>query len=439
MKSISKQELTALRKNYLADPSTRIVRNAMTEHGVEKIARTLEAINDNPNLFSIDLETMPVTNQKASGRCWIFSALNLMRELIAKRYHIKTLELSQNFIAFYDKLEKVNWFMNCALEEIDEPLNSRTMTWLLDNGISDGGQWDMVVSLIKKYGICPKTAMNETYTSSHTKAMNELLNKRLRRFVIDAKKAADGKEREILRKETLEECYRLIADCFGMPPEEFSFEYRDDKKKFHAHHHVTPLQFYEEFLKEDLDDYAVIINAPTSDKPYHKLYTVKYIGNVVKGNEIRYLNLPMKELKEAIIRQLKAGIPVWFGCDCSKDGDRESGLWDDQAYDYSHTFGMNLEMTKAEMLDSRHSAMNHAMVLTGVNLVNGKANRWKIENSWGDTHANKGYYICSDTWFDLYVYEASIKKRFLSEKQRKELAGNVKVLDPWDPFGTLAD
>lgn len=156
MKSISKQELAALRKNYLADPSTRIVRNAMTEHGVEKIARTLEAVNDNPNLFSIDLETMPVTNQKASGRCWIFSALNLMRELIAKRYHIKTLELSQNFIAFYDKLEKVNWFMNCALEEIDEPLNSRTMTWLLDNGISDGGQWDMVVSLIKSMASAPR-------------------------------------------------------------------------------------------------------------------------------------------------------------------------------------------------------------------------------------------------------------------------------------------
>ena len=439
MKSITKQDLASLRTNYLKDDTSRIVRNALTENAVEKIARVFESRNDNPNVFSIDLETMEVTNQQASGRCWIFSSLNIMRELIAKRYHIKSLELSQNYIAFYDKLEKVNWFMNCALQEIDEPLNSRTMTWLLDNGISDGGQWDMVVSLVKKYGICPKTAMNETWTSSHTKSMNELLNQRMRRFVIDAKQADSAAAREQLRKAALEECYRLIADCFGVPPVEFSFEYRDAKKAFHAYHHVTPMQFYTDFLKEDLDDYAVIINAPTEDKPYHKLYSVKYIGNVVSGNEIRYLNLPMKEFKAAVIAQLKEGIPVWFGCDCGKAADREGGLWDDQLFDYEHTFGMNLEMTKAEMLDSRHSAMNHAMVITGVNLVNGKPNRWKIENSWGDKHANKGYYICSDTWFDLYVYEASVRKGSLTAKQRKELNGKVTMLEPWDPFGTLAD
>ena len=439
MKSITKQDLASLRKAYLQDDTSRIVRNALTETPVEKIARAAEAQNANPNVFSIDLETMEVTNQMASGRCWIFSSLNIMRELIARRYHIRSLELSQNYIAFYDKLEKVNWFMNCALQEMEKPLTDRTMTWLLDNGISDGGQWDMVVSLIKKYGICPKTAMNETWASSHTKSMNELLNKRLRRFVMDAKGKNSAQEREALRKAALEECYRLIADCFGVPPVEFSFEYRDAKRTFHAHHHVTPQQFYTDFLKEDLDDYAVIINAPTADKPYHKMYSVKYIGNVVSGNEIRYLNLPMKEFKAAVIAQLKAGIPVWFGCDCGKDGDREGGLWDDQLFDYAHTFGMDLAMDKAAMLDSRHSAMNHAMVLTGVNLVNGRPDRWKIENSWGDKHANKGYYICSDTWFDLYVYEASVRKSFLTAGQRKMLGGSVKLLDPWDPFGTLAD
>ncbi len=439
MKSITKQELRDLRRNYLKDDVSRIVRNALTDRDLETIASVFEAKNGNPNIFSVEIETMPVTNQMSSGRCWIFSTLNVLRELIAKKYDIASFELSQNYVAFYDKLEKCNWFMNCVIAEDDHALDDRTMQWLLDNGISDGGQWDMAVSLIKKYGICPKEAMKETYSSSHTARMNSLLNQRLRRFALDVRKTDIASAKEALRADTLAECYRVIADCFGMPPETFSFEYRTKKKEFHAEHGITPQQFYKTWLGEDLDAYAVIINAPTKDKPYHKMYSVKYIGNVVNGNEIRYLNLPIEEFKEAVIRQLKAGSPVWFGCDCSKDGNRKSGLWDDKAYDYEHTFGIDLSMTKAEMLDARHSAMNHAMVFTGVNLVDGKPNRWKIENSWGDEKGNKGYYICSDSWFDKYVYEASVKKDYMTAKQKKALSGKVTVLEPWDPFGTLAD
>ena len=439
MKSITRQDLNALRKNYLADDVSRIVRNALTDRDLETAASVFEAKNANPNIFSVEIETMPATNQKASGRCWIFSALNVLREMIAKKYNIRSFELSQNYIAFYDKLEKCNWFMNCVIAEGDTPLDDRTMQWLLDNGVSDGGQWDMAVSLIRKYGICPKEAMLETYASSHTARMNGLLNQRLRRFALDVRKAETSAAKDALRKEALEECYRLIADCFGVPPVSFTFEYRDSKKKYHAVPDVTPVEFYEEYLGEDLNDYAVVINAPTADKPFHKMYSVKYIGNVVSGNEIRYLTLPISEFKDAVIRQLKAGKPVWFGCDCGKDGNRTTGLWDDAAYDYEHTFRMNLSLSKAEMLDSRHSAMNHAMVFTGVNLVDGKPTRWKIENSWGEDKANKGYYICSDSWFDKYVYEAAVKKEFMTAKQKKELSGKVKVLDPWDPFGTLAD
>jgi bleomycin hydrolase len=187
MKSITKQELATLRKTYLADDVNRIVRNALTDRDLESAASVFEAKNANPNLFSIELETMPVTNQKASGRCWIFSTLNVLREMIAKKYNIRNFELSQNYIAFYDKLEKCNWFMNCVIAEGDKPLDDRTMQWLLDNGISDGGQWDMAVSLIRKYGICPKEAMLETYASSHTARMNGLLNQRLRRFALDVR------------------------------------------------------------------------------------------------------------------------------------------------------------------------------------------------------------------------------------------------------------
>ena len=439
MSYITLEALSKMEQGFAAFPAAAVASNAVMNQGVNAVAKDPKVERSLPHDFSIRLEQGEITNQKRSGRCWMFAALNTMRFKIMKDLDLDTFELSQSYTLFYDKLEKCNWFMNCVIAESDKPLDDRTMQWLLDNGISEGGQWDMAVSLIRKYGICPKEAMLETYASSHTARMNGLLNQRLRRFALDVRKAGSPDEIEQLRKAALEECYRLIADCFGMPPVSFTFEYRDTKKKHHAIQDVTPLEFYEKYLGEDLNEYAVLINAPTEDKPYHKMYTVKYIGNVVSGNEIRYLNLPIKEFKDAIIRQLKAGTPVWFGCDCGKDGNRTTGLWDDQAYDYAHTFRMNLDLSKAEMLDSRHSAMNHAMVFTGVNLVNGKPTRWKIENSWGDEKANKGYYICSDTWFDKYVYEVSVKKEYLTAKQRKELGGRVKVLEPWDPFGTLAD
>ena len=202
---------------------------------------------------------------------------------------------------------------------------------------------------------------------------------------------------------------------------------------------MTPIDFYRQYLKEDLDEYVSVIHGPTDDKPYYRTYTVKYLGNVVDGNRIELLNLPMEEFKKAVIDTLKAGEPVWFGCDCGKFGDRETGLWDDSQYDYAGTLDMKLDMSKAEELDTRESAMNHAMVFTGVNLVDDKPIRWKIENSWGDKTANKGYYIAADSWFDKYMYVVAINKKYLSEKAKAALAAEPQELEPWDPFGTLAD
>lgn len=442
MEQLKLEELNSMRESYLQDGKARVVRNALTNNDVNTISCVFEAKQDNPNLFSINIDTLPVTNQLQSGRCWIFSAMNVLRNTIAKKYNIEKFELSQNYIAFYDKLEKVNFFMECFLQEIDQPLDSEVTRYLLETAVGDGGQWDMVVSLVKKYGICPKTAMPETYQSSHTRNMNGLLNRRLRRFATKAHELnKEGKQEEIKKEkqECLTECYRFICDCFGVPPQTFTFEYYDKDKAYHAYRDLTPKEFYEEYLKEDLDDYVVIINGPTKDKPFHKTYTVKYLGNVVGGNQIRFLNVPIEEFKELVIKQLKDEKVVWFGCDCGKDGDRPNGLWDDKQYDYANTFDMKLDMTKEEMLDTRESAMNHAMVLTGVNLVNDKPTRWKIENSWGDKIANEGYFICSDTWFDAYMYEAAVQKKYLPEELKKCLEEAPTELEPWDPFGSLAD
>lgn len=438
MKPISKETLNEIREAYLKDEKARVVRNALTKNDISTISRSFEAVCSNPSVFSIDLKTMPVTNQMQSGRCWIFSAMNVLREMIAKKYEIREFELSQNFIAFYDKLEKANWFMDCILAEKDSDINSPEMRYLLENAVGDGGQWNMLVSIVKKYGLCPKTAMPETYQSSHTGSMNRLLNRRLRKFAADIRGLSQA-EIEVCRSKTTKEIFSLLADCFGLPPAEFTFEYVDRSDVHHAEYHVTPLEFYEKYLGVDLDGYVNIINGPTADKPFYHRYSVKYLGNVAGGNPISLLNLPMEEFKAAILAQLKDGSPVWFGCDCSTDGDRESGLWDDAAFCYEDTFDLDLSMTKQQMLDFRQSAMNHAMVFTGVNLVDGKPTRWKIENSWGDKVADKGYFTCSDTWFDKYMYAAAVDRKYLSDKALAALEEEPCELAPWDPFGTLAD
>ncbi len=425
---------------YQKNEKARVIRNALTENDLSLISKRLEATEENPNLFSIDIKTMPVNDQMHSGRCWLFSSMTILREMMAKKYKIKDqFEFSQNYLAFYDKLEKINYFLECMIAEADAPIGSETMRYLLQTAIGDGGQWDMMVALVKKYGLCPKTAMPETFQSSHTYPMNGIINTRLRKFAADIRKM-DKKDIAEAKKQCLGECYGLLCDCFGIPPKSFTFEYYDEKDKYHAHHNVTPMQLYQDYLKVDLDDYIGIINGPTQDKPFYQTYTVKYLGNVAKTeNKVFFLNLPMKDFKDLILKQLKENEIVWFGCDCGKDGDRKTGLWDDQAYDYEHTFDMQLNMSKADMLDSRQSAMNHAMVLTGVNLVKNKPTRWKIENSWGDKVANKGYFICSDTWFDKYVYEAVVNRKYLNKKQLSAAKKKPVVLDPWDPFGSLAD
>ena len=425
---------------YQKNEKARVIRNALTENDLSLISKRLEATEENPNLFSIDIKTMPVNDQMHSGRCWLFSSMTILREMMAKKYKIKDqFEFSQNYLAFYDKLEKINYFLECMIAEADAPIGSETMRYLLQTAIGDGGQWDMMVALVKKYGLCPKTAMPETFQSSHTYPMNGIINTRLRKFAADIRKM-DKKDIAEAKKQCLGECYGLLCDCFGIPPKSFTFEYYDEKDKYHAHHNVTPMQLYQDYLKVDLDDYIGIINGPTQDKPFYQTYTVKYLGNVAETeNKVFFLNLPMKDFKDLILKQLKENEIVWFGCDCGKDGDRKTGLWDDQAYDYEHTFDMQLNMSKADMLDSRQSAMNHAMVLTGVNLVKNKPTRWKIENSWGDKVANKGYFICSDTWFDKYVYEAVVNRKYLNKKQLSAAKKKPVVLDPWDPFGSLAD
>ncbi len=443
-KPVSSEMLGKFEANYESSKLLKAMTNALAKNSVDTIAFVPSSVKNTSFKFSIDIPTMEVTNQKQSGRCWIFSGLNVLREIIGTKENIENFEFSQNYVAFWDKFEKVNYFLESVIDLADRPVDDRTLTYILTTGIQDGGQWDMLVSLIKKYGLVPKDAMDETYQSSHTRAMNGLIDTKLKQYAASLRKGyAFGKSRAALdaeKQDMLTEMYGLLCACFGVPPKTFDFEYVDRDKNYAIKRGLTPAQFYHDYIGTVLDDCVSITNAPTKDKPYNRSYTVDYLGNVLDGTEIKYLNLELSNFKKLILAQLTDRQVVWFGSDVGKYGDREAGVWDDRAYDYEAAFDMNFSLSKEDGLDYRQSAMNHAMVITGVNLdENGNPTKWKIENSWSDEKGKKGYYVMSDSWFDKYVYQAVVEKKYLSAQQLDAYAGEPIHLSPWDPMGSLAD
>ncbi len=439
---INEDYYSDLSRNYQANPTNVVIRHALSKVDIPTVVSDSKNKVETLNNFSDEVKTLPVANQKASGRCWIFAGLNILREIIAKACNLANFELSQNYVAFFDKLEKANYFMTSIIDLIDNQPDERTFMYLLDNAVGDGGQWDMFRNLVVKYGVVPKSVFDETYQSSNTRFSDQLLNAYLRQFAYEAQKLAkQNKYKEIqgLKDESLNKIYSLLVNCFGVPPTQFDFEYTDKDNKYHIETGYTPKSFFDKYIGSRIDDYVSIINSPTSDKPFMKSYTIDYLGNVVEGKLVTHLNLPMERIKELIVKQIKGGDIVWFGSDVGAYGDRVSGVWDDQAYDYMSAFMFDIKFDKAAMLDYRASAMNHAMCLTGVNLKGDVPTKWKVENSWGDNIGNKGYFIMSSTWFDLYVYQAVILKKYLTDEELNAYNQKPIVLKPWDPMGTLAD
>ena len=436
---ITPELVERFRAAYESDPTAKTLTSAASNTPLADIAFDPVNAAKLQMTFSIEIPTTGITNQKQSGRCWLFASMNLMREAVIKKCNLDRFELSGNYFAFWDKFEKINFFLESVIDSADRPVGDRTLDWILQ-GIGDGGQWDMMVSVVRKYGVVPMSAMPETAQSQSTRGFSQFTNMHLRKDAIELRKLiAEGKDPSARKEEMLSAYFKALCICFGEPVQKFDFEYRDKDKEFHADYGLTPLEFYEKYVGIDLDDYVSVINAPTADKPYGKVYTVQYLGNVIGGG-IRYLNLPIEELKALTIKQMQDGELVWFGSDCGKYGDRKRGIWDQDSFRYNEIFGgMDFSLTKEERLDYHDSAMNHAMVLCGVNLdQNGRPNRWKIENSWGEDAGNKGYYIASDLWFEAFTYQVIINKKYLTDAWKQALEEEPIELLPWDPMGTLA-
>ena len=441
--AISLDTLQKLGKQFDGSANGKLAMNAVTKSGIAAVSVDSDVKRRMRYAFSVELKTGKVTSQNASGRCWMFAALNTMRTRVMEKLNLETFELSQNYPLFYDKLERANYFFENILETLSEPLDSRTVAFLLSGPMGDGGQWDMFASLVTKYGVAPKDQMPETYHSSNTGMMRKFLTIKLRQYACELRESyAAGASVERLRArkdDMLRDIYHILCVCLGRPPERFTFEVRDKDGAFIRDTSITPVEFFKKYVDMDFSQYVSLINAPTGDKPFGRTYTVKFLGNVKGGQPVKYLNLPVEDLKAAAIKQMQSGQPVWFGSDVGQWLLGDWGCMDTGAFDFDAVLGSSVSMTKAQRLDYGESVMTHAMVFQGVNLdENGKPDRWKVENSWGDKAGNEGWYIMSDPWFDEYTYQVLVDKRFLTEEQRGMWEQDPIELKPWDPMGSLA-
>ena len=443
MHSLEQNFTDKLYAAYEANPKFAAMENAISHNGLLTSLEKRSAAVENTPVFSLDLTKDKVSDQKASGRCWMFAALNTFRHKMIAGFQLEDFELSQAHTFFWDKYEKSNWFLEQVIATADQELTSRKVKFLLDTPQQDGGQWDMVVSLFEKYGVVPKSVYPESISSSNSRELNQILNKLLRQ---DAQilrelvaEGANSAELQAKKEELLQEVFNFLAMNLGLPPRQFDFSYRDKDNHFHSESGLTPLTFYQKYVDLKLADYVSIINAPTADKPYGRSYTVEMLGNVVGSKPVRYLNVEMNRLKELAIAQMQAGETVWFGSDVGQSSNRKAGVMAEGMHDFTASMDIRLTQDKAGRLDYSESLMTHAMVLTGVDLdENGKAKKWKVENSWGEKVGNKGYFVASDAWMDEYTYQIVVRKEFLTAAELAAYEAEPLVLAPWDPMGALA-
>lgn len=441
--AITADQLNNFKTALDTHPAHAVIERAVTKNGIFATSEDYRSYVNMDPVFSIDIDTGKVANQKQSGRCWMFAALNTMRHFMKDKFKVAPdFELSQSYTFFWDKLEKANYFYENVLKTATLPTSDRKVAWLMQTPQQDGGQWDMIVAIIEKYGVVPKSVMPETFSSSASSEFNKTLNLKLRKDAVELRElvAANAtlEELQARKEKMLSEVYRLAAVSFGQPPVKFDFEYRDTDNNYHIDKDLTPQTFFQKYIGWNLDDYVSVINGPTADKPYNHIYTVEMLGNVIGGREVRHLNVDMNTFRQVAIKQLESGESVWFGCDVGQSSDRQKGIMDTELYHKDELLGIDLAMSKAERLDYGESLMTHAMVLTGVDLVDGHPTKWKVENSWGDKVGTKGFFVMSDAWMEEYCYQIVVNKKFLPENLQAILKEDAKVLAPWDPMGSLA-
>ncbi|KDO17036.1 hypothetical protein SPRG_17535 [Saprolegnia parasitica CBS 223.65] len=429
--------LAELNEAFEASPSNVVARNAMTSTNWYDVVVDRRELQRLTHTFAKKLPDAKVCNQNETGRCWLFAASTLLRRALQTKYALSPdFEISQNFFYFYDKLEKCNFFFENILATADRSVDDRLVHHFLADPTNDGGQWDMLVNIVNKYGAVPKNVYGEAKCTEDSERLNLFLSAKLRDFAAELRRlhATDPSALDAAKRRMLGVCHRILSIFLGSPPTHFDFEAHDKDEVYVSVLNCTPRSFLTDVVPISLNDYVSIVNDPRH--AYGSLLTVDRLGNVVEGNPIRYLNLPTTDLARYAKAQLDADLPVWFGCDCDADSELEVyGVYSKQLYAMEAVFGTQCSMTKRERMEYQNGSMTHAMVFTGYS-GSPLPTKWKVENSWGKKRGDAGYDIMTDAWFDDHMYQVVVLQKFLDPEHLAQWRdGTPLVLPVWDPMG----
>jgi bleomycin hydrolase len=438
--TIAAADLEQLRKDFSANPAYRLAQNAVTRVTVDDVAINRDIVSSIDHSHSTTLDDWKVTNQERSGRCWLFAGLNLLRVDVMRKTGLKDFEFSQNYAMFWDKLERANYFLEAMTETASRDLDDRTVAFLLDSVAGDGGQWNMFAALVAKHGLVPKNAMPETQSSSNTARMNSILRYQLRQGARAVRAAAaEGPDAARAAKaEIMQVVYRILCIHLGTPPERFDWQWTDKDKNFHRNGVLTPLEFAAAYVDLPVSEYVCLVNDPRPSSPVGATFTVEYLGNVVGGPPVIYLNVGMQVIKDVAAATIQGGEPVWFGCDVGKMMSNDYAFWDAELYDLPSVYDAAFDLDKGARLAYHETAMTHAMLFTGVDVLDGVTRRWRVENSWGADRGADGFFTMNDSWFGQYVFEIAARRSALPAELRSALDAEPIVLPAWDPMGALA-
>ncbi len=438
---IDAKTLKELSDSYKPTTAEKALQNVMLSKPIKELSLNQENLNELDTYFSHSVPSKGITDQKSSGRCWLFTGLNVLRAKMIASEELGAFEFSQVYNFFYDQLEKSNLFLQGVIDTRKKPYDDRTVEWLFKNPLSDGGTFTGVADLVAKYGIVPKGVMKESYTSDNTSAFSSLLKTKLREFGLELRKAHESgkKEKELLniKKEQLKVVYKMLAQVYGVPPTEFTWAPKDANGKYREEpQKYTPRSFYEKYLNINLqDDYVMFMNDPS--RPYWKSYEIEYDRHVYDGHNWLYINLPIEEIKKMAIASIKDSTMMYFSCDVGKFLDSKRGTLDIDNYIYEEMFGTEFGMDKKERIVTFDSGSSHAMTLKAVDIdKNGNTVKWQVENSWGVSSGFQGTLIMTDEWFDEYMFRLVVDKKYIPENILKILNEKPTMLPAWDPMFT---
>jgi bleomycin hydrolase len=435
MPGLSQKMIVKCERAFELDQGTRALMNAVTNNDVKKLAFNRERFLEHDDIFNVRIETKGITNQKSSGRCWLFAAFNIMRPAVMKKYNLGEFEFSEVQLFFWDKFEKANMFLDAVIETRDRDIDDRELQALFGNPVPDGGWWNYVVALIEKYGAVPKEIMPETENSSKTRMMNRILNQMARHDAAELRKlAAKGTKESALRKrkdEMMGKYYRILALHLGVPPSEFTWRYKDKEKNI-VEKKYTPQSFYSEAVGVDLAEYVTLLDHPVYE--HDKYYELHFCRNMTGMPDMDFVNLEPARLKEFALASVLDTLPVWFAADIGKENDSEHGILAVGIFDYGSLYNIEADLSKRERVQLRASTPNHAMAFVGVDTTGAGPAKWLVENSWGAKSGNKGMWSMYDDWFDNYVFSVIIHKRYLTKDVLALLETKPTVIPAWDPM-----